>query len=291
MSDYDFSSDAFSQPPIPMRSAPGRESAPRRAAAFVLNDYPDFVDGDSTGMMAQQSLGTRSSDNAFAATDYPDSFQACTQQQQQQAQGDASQSRQTSPQSSVQNFDLEQSVFPNKPLNMVCVGPSFQVGGVHQHTLGLARFLNPQNVRLTKCFITSDRPEHLPEPGTFPVPVEFCSMSDLPKRTAKYDVVLVWGEGYNGRLDASGPLRVFLAHGESLWTRKGLEASDQAVDHVIAVSDRVRARVCEGFPTTTILNGVDSVRLDRRKTCGGSSALTVTISSLARSGDSLAKSK
>ena len=82
-------------------------------------------------------------------------------------------------------------------------------------------------------------------------------MENLPALTAKYDVVLAWGEGYNGRLEASGPLRVFLAHGESLCTRKGLEASDQAIDHVIAVSDRVRARVCEGFPTTTIINGVD----------------------------------
>jgi glycosyltransferase involved in cell wall biosynthesis len=113
--------------------------------------------------------------------------------------------------------------------------------------------------------VTSDRPEHLPEQGTFPVPVEYCSMANLPKRTADYDVILAWGEGYNGRLESSGPLRVFLAHGESLWTRRGLEGSDQAVDHVIAVSDRVRARVCEGFPTTTILNGVDSSRLGQTR--------------------------
>ena len=270
MTDYDFSSDAFSQPPIPMRAAPGRESVPRRSAAFIQNDYPEFIDGGAPELMTKSFDGTASGKGAFAASDYPDSFQTSQQPGQQQSSQQQSSNRPApgqhgSPAMQSQDDDLKQSAFPDKPLNMVCVGPSFQVGGVHQHTLGLARFLNPERVRLTRCFVTSERPEHFPEPGTFPVPVEYCSMANLPARTAKYDVVLAWGEGYNGRLEASGPLRVFLAHGESLWTRKVLEASDQAIDHVIAVSDRVRARVCEGFPTTTILNGVDSSRLGQTR--------------------------
>ncbi len=270
MTDYDFSHDAFSQHPVPMRSAPGRASTQGRVPDFVQNDYPEFIDGEYPESLPQLSVNPNFSDHAFTACDYPDSLQTDEQQQQQQQQqrdssGDRRQGWQASTKSHVRDCDLEQSTLPDKPLNMVCVGPSFQVGGVHQHTLGLARFLNPQNVRLTRCFVTSDRPEHLPEPGTFPVPVEFCSMANLPKRTAEYDVILAWGEGYNGRLKSSGPLRVFLAHGESLWTRKGLEGSSQAVDHVIAVSERVRARVCDGFPTTTILNGVDSSRLGQTR--------------------------
>ena len=281
MTYYDFSADAFSQPPVPMRSAPGRAPAPQRTPAFIQNDYPEFIDGDDPDLMTQMSVASQSveaqpGDQMLGLSEYPGDFQTSQQQTQQQAQQQTqqqrssdsrapSQSQRSQSRTQFQDVDLEQSAFPDKPLDMVCVGPSFQVGGVHQHTLGLARFLNPSRVRLTRCFVTSERPEHLPEPGTFPVPVEYCSMADLPRRTAKYDVVLVWGEGYNGRLESSGPLRVFLAHGESLWTRKGLEGSDQAVDHVIAVSERVRHRVCEGFPTTTILNGVDSARLGQTR--------------------------
>jgi len=271
MTDYDFSSDAFSQPPVPLRSAPGRGaapargSAPGRAAAFIQNDYPEFIDSDDPELTAQQSVQSRSADQMLGASEYPGESQPSQQTQQSRSSGGQVRGLRSAPTSQLHDVDLEQSAIPDKPLDMVCVGPSFQVGGVHQHTLGLARFLNPERVRLTRCFVTSDRPEHLPESGTFPVPVEYCSMANLPQRTADFDVVLVWGEGYNGRLESSGPLRVFLAHGESLWTRRGLEGSDQAVDHVIAVSDRVRARVCEGFPTTTILNGVDSSRLGQTR--------------------------
>jgi len=271
MTDYDFSSDAFSQPPVPLRSAPGRgpapsrESAPGRAASFIQNDYPEFIDSDDPELLAQRSVGSTSADQMLGASEYPGESQANQRSEQRRSSGGRDRGQRSEPTSQLQDVDLEQSAFPDKPLEMVCVGPSFQVGGVHQHTLGLARFLNPERVRLTRCFVTSDRPEHLPEPGTFPVAVEYCSMANLPKRTVDYDVVLAWGEGYNGRLESSGPLRVFLAHGESLWTRKGLEESDQAVDHVIAVSERVRARVCEGFPTTTILNGVDSSRLGQTR--------------------------
>ena len=264
MTDYDFSCDAFSQPPVPLRSAPGRGSAPQRPAAFIQNDYPECVDSDYPEPVTQQYPISMSSVQQAGTCDYPGLFHTI-QQQQQHSSSYPTPSQQAQSTAQFQSCDLEQSAIPNKPLNMVCVGPSFQVGGVHQHTLGLARFLNPQRVRLTRCFVTSDHPEHLPLPGTFPVPVEYCSMANLLKRTAEYDVVLAWGEGYNGRLGSAGPLRVFLAHGESLWTRKGLEGSAQAVDHVIAVSDRVRVRVCEGFPTTTILNGVDSSRLGQTR--------------------------
>ncbi len=265
MTDYDFSCDAFSQPPIPLRSATGRGSAPRRPAAFIQNDYPEFIDGDYPELKSQRSGGTGYDAQMLGASEYPGTVYKDQQKQRQNSSDGRSQSQQFQPTSQIDDDVLKQSALPDKPLNMVCVGPSFQVGGVHQHTLGLARFLNPDRVRLTRCFVTSERPEHFPEPGTFPVPVEYCSMENLPERTAEYDVILAWGEGYNGRLKSSGPLRVFLAHGESLWTRKGLEESDQAVDHVIAVSARVRSRVCEGFPTTTILNGVDSSRLGQTR--------------------------
>jgi glycosyltransferase involved in cell wall biosynthesis len=150
---------------------------------------------------------------------------------------------------------------PARPLRAICVGPGFQIGGVEQHTLSLARFLDPDRVRLVKCLVTNPDGFHGPTAERMPFPVVPCSPADLASEVSDCDLLLMWGEGFNGRLPEKRPIGVYLAHGESPWTRLGLEQSSNVVDHVIAVSDRVKERVCHGFPTTTILNGVDTARL------------------------------
>src|SRR5439155_1437255 len=77
------------------------------------------------------------------------------------------------------------------------------------------------------------------------------------------DILICWGSPQLGRWleDCRPKLCLFVAHGEGEWTRNILEACRPIVDHVVAVSDRVRRSVCDGFPCTTILNGVDSSRL------------------------------
>jgi glycosyltransferase involved in cell wall biosynthesis len=54
---------------------------------------------------------------------------------------------------------------------------------------------------------------------------------------------------------------VCIAHGEGDWTRELLHGSRNTVDHTIAVSRRVLNAVCDGFPSTVILNGIDTARL------------------------------
>ena len=150
---------------------------------------------------------------------------------------------------------------PARPLSVICAGPSFQIGGVEQHTLSLAKFFDPRRVKLVKSLVTNRANYHKPSADCLPFPVEPCSPTDLVRAAGECDVLLMWGESFNGRLGDSRPIGVYLAHGESPWTRLGLEGCSQVVDHVIAVSARVKQRVCHGFPTTTILNGIDSSRL------------------------------
>src|SRR5205823_1311200 len=50
-------------------------------------------------------------------------------------------------------------------------------------------------------------------------------------------------------------------HGEGYWTRYILDGCRPIIDHVVAVSGRVRERTCDGLPTTVIPNGVDAAQL------------------------------
>ena len=78
-------------------------------------------------------------------------------------------------------------------------------------------------------------------------------------------MILCWGPPELGQWLADLPpkLCVFVAHGEAWWTRHLLDGCQPVVDHVVAVSRRVKERVTDGFPTTIIPNGVDSARLAR----------------------------
>ncbi len=154
---------------------------------------------------------------------------------------------------------------PKRPLRVICVGPSFQIGGVEQHTLSLAKFFDPRRVTLVKSLVTNRDNYHQPSADGMPFPVAPCSPDELKHAAGECDVLLMWGEGFNDRLGKHRPLGIYLAHGESPWTRLGLEGCSKVVDHVIAVSSRVKVRVCQGFPTTTILNGIDGSRLGKTR--------------------------
>lgn len=152
---------------------------------------------------------------------------------------------------------------PSRALNVMCVGPSFQIGGVEQHTISLAKFLDPKRVRLKGCLVTNQKGFHAEVAKQLPFDVEPCDPARLTRMADECDVLLMWGEAFNGRLGCKRPIGVFLAHGESRWTRLCLEGSSQVVDHVVAVSSRVKKSVCHGFSATTILNGIDSARLGK----------------------------
>jgi len=153
--------------------------------------------------------------------------------------------------------------YDGAPLRLIHVGPSFINGGVEQHAMSLAKFLNPRRVNFVKCLVTN--PTHLCPQATaaMPVPVEYCPPHEIHNASSECDVMLLWGDGYNEFLRPGRPaLCVFVAHGESWWTAKTIEHSDRVVDHTIAVSPRVQQRASyPTIPTTMIMNGVDVAHL------------------------------
>ena len=151
-----------------------------------------------------------------------------------------------------------------RPLRVVHVGPCFTRGGAEQQLIDLVRFLNPARVRIEYCIATTPEMVDPEVVADMPVPVEVGGPEAIRRAATECDVMLFWGLEVDGLLgDCRPELCVFLAHGESDWTRDLLAGSAAAVDHVVAVSRRVRDQVCAGFPCTVILNGVDTARLGR----------------------------
>lgn len=153
----------------------------------------------------------------------------------------------------------------SRPLQIASVGPSFAIGGVEQHLAALAKFLDPSVAVIKQCLVTDPaRLDANTARALGPaVTVRACGKENLRDAVRDMDVVLAWGESFNHCFDPDGPTVVYIAHGDCWWTRKGLEGSAQVVHHVIAVSSRVQQRQCAGFPSTVILNGVDTSRLSR----------------------------
>lgn len=163
-------------------------------------------------------------------------------------------------------FDFEAPARPrSRPLRMVHVGPSLVRAGVEVWLKGLARFLDPNRVVLTRCLATHSKyfdPEFAAE---LPAPCEVADRDAVRQAAADADVLMFWGPGELGGwlADQRPKLGVFVAHGEGDYTRGMLEACRPVVDHVVAVSRRVRERVAADFPTTVISNGVDLAHLAR----------------------------
>jgi glycosyltransferase involved in cell wall biosynthesis len=149
-----------------------------------------------------------------------------------------------------------------KPLVITHVGPCLMRGGAEHHLRDLLTFLNPRRVTIGKCIVADHQYLDPDAAADLPVPIEVGQAEAVRKAARDSDVILYWGLEIGKWLEGCQPaLCVYLAHGESHWTRHVLESSAEVTDHVIAVSQRVRERVCDGFPNTVIHNGVDAARL------------------------------
>jgi glycosyltransferase involved in cell wall biosynthesis len=149
-------------------------------------------------------------------------------------------------------------------LRIVHVGQSLiRVGGIETCLKALIRHLDPGRARLVKCVVTSEDNFDPAAAAALGVPVEVGGAEAVRRAAVEADVLLCWGPRELGLwlADCRPKLCVFVAHGEGFWTRWILEGCGQVIDHVIAVSRRVQEKVCSGFESTVILNGVDAARL------------------------------
>lgn len=156
---------------------------------------------------------------------------------------------------------------PARPLRVTHVGQSMVRAGIENWLKSLMRFLDHRRVQVVKCIATASNeidPSVVAEMG---VPVEIGGADCVRRAARDSDVLLCWGPRDLGEwLAPRRPkLCVFVAHGEGYWTQQILEGCKPVIDHVIAVSRRVRDRVADGLPTTVIPNGVDLAHLARTR--------------------------
>jgi len=153
---------------------------------------------------------------------------------------------------------------PTTPLSVAHVGPCLFRGGAEQQLIDLARFFDPRRAVLQKCYVTETGGIDPAVARDLPCPVVTAGVSGITQAFQEHDVVLCWGLALNQwvePMDSRRAVGVHIAHGDSPWTRELLTGSLQAVDHAVAVSQRVRETTCAGIPTTVILNGIDTARL------------------------------
>ncbi|HUY32311.1 MAG TPA: glycosyltransferase family 4 protein [Pirellulales bacterium] len=154
-----------------------------------------------------------------------------------------------------------------EPLRVIHVGQSMVRAGVEQWLKSLTRFLDPRRVRLVRAIVTA--PDMI-DPTVVPemlVPVEIGQAAAVVRAARECDLLLCWGPAELGAwLAPCRPkLCVFVAHGEGIWTRRILQGCAPVLDHVVAVSRRVRERVAHDVPATVIHNGVDSAHIARSR--------------------------
>jgi glycosyltransferase involved in cell wall biosynthesis len=155
---------------------------------------------------------------------------------------------------------------PGQPLRVIHAGPGLLRGGAEQWLVDLMRFLDPKKVQILRTVVTDPDLVDPDLAAELPIPVEVGKAESVRRAARECDVLLSWGLGLNDWLaDCRPPLSVVLAHGEGEWTRNRLRASSRVVDHVIAVSEAVKRRACDGFPATVVYNGVDGARLARTR--------------------------
>lgn len=149
-----------------------------------------------------------------------------------------------------------------RPLRVVHVGPNLYRAGAEQWLLELLRFFDPRRVQVIRNVVTNGDPIDPVFAGEFRIPVEIGGAESVQRAARDCDVLLSWGVGLNAWLaGCRPPLCVVVAHTEAAWSRGLLEDCSRVFDHVVAVSQAVRDRVCQGYPTTVVANGVDAARL------------------------------
>jgi glycosyltransferase involved in cell wall biosynthesis len=142
-------------------------------------------------------------------------------------------------------------------------------GGAEIHTASLVKFMDPSRARVVKCIVTGMKSYDACVASSMGVPVVVGGSVEVIKASRECDVMLMWGTPLDGLLRGSRPpVGVYIAHGEGDWTLKALQGSRKSIDHVVAVSQRARERVCDGFDTTVIPNGVDRSRVAQTRPRG-----------------------
>lgn len=150
---------------------------------------------------------------------------------------------------------------------MTIAGPAYMNGGTEQHTVCLAKFLDPRRVELTQVLITN--PDMIDREATPPhcCAVHYCHPDHLETRTQSTDCLISWGIDLDKWLIPNGRRQVInVAHGASDWQQRILEESRTTHNHIVCVSKHAADRLHFTTPHTIITNGIDTSRLTETMT-------------------------
>lgn len=153
-----------------------------------------------------------------------------------------------------------------RPLRVIHIG-SFLIGaGIENWLVALIKYADPQRIQFTRCIVTTELVDQRVV-QRLGVPVTIGGRDAVRQAAADADVLLVSGPADVGSwlADTPRPPTVFVAHGDGVWTQQILDAVKPQVDHIVAVSHRVREAVCGDFPTTVIHNGIDPAHLTQSR--------------------------
>lgn len=145
------------------------------------------------------------------------------------------------------------------PLRITHVSYTLVRGGLEQWLRALARFADPQRMKIVRCIVLT---RHVDPRMAADVrlPVEVGGPELVCQAAASTDVLLCSNVFPTGAFLPSEcrPLCVCVAHGDAEWMREGVAESRPWLDHVVAVSESVRRAVSGYVPTSVIPNGIDS---------------------------------
>lgn len=151
-----------------------------------------------------------------------------------------------------------------RPLRVIHVGQFMVRAGIESWLKSLIRFMDPRRVQFLRCIVTSS----LSDPKVMremPVPIEVGGRESVRRAARDCDVLLVSGPDAVAEWiqDQLPSLCVGVAHGDAVWTRNILEGCAPVLDHVVAVSHMVQDRMCRGFSSSVVYNGIDTAHLAR----------------------------
>jgi len=151
-------------------------------------------------------------------------------------------------------------------LRVIHISSAMMPAGIDKWLTGLVRHSDRRRLKFTRCIVTSDNVDRK-QLARLGVPVEIGGRDSIRRAAADCDVMLISDPGPDPDWveDMRAKLCVIVAHGDGPWTRERLDRMAPVTDHVVAVSERVRRAVCNGFPSTVIPNGVDPLHLTRSR--------------------------
>jgi len=154
-----------------------------------------------------------------------------------------------------------------QPFRLIIAGPAYMHGGTEQHTLSIAKFLDPRRIELRRVLVTNadlwDRDAQQPHG----CPVNHCAPENLERETRNADCLMTWGIDTDQWLcPLASQARIHVAHGASDWSQKVLTGCSSTADHVVCVSKHVADRLTIPTEHTIITNGIDTSRLTESAT-------------------------